>query len=93
MDLNYGSFLSIWDQMFGTWYRGKDYEIALGATDNYMNQRSFLYDLWSPFARFWVTLLLPARPELPTEPAQGELASAEQESTEPGTIKPRRRAA
>jgi sterol desaturase/sphingolipid hydroxylase (fatty acid hydroxylase superfamily) len=76
VDLNYGSFLSIWDQMFGTWYRGKDYEILLGATDNYMNQRSFFYDIWSPFHRFWKALLVPARAATPSKPPQSELSGA-----------------
>jgi sterol desaturase/sphingolipid hydroxylase (fatty acid hydroxylase superfamily) len=50
-DRNYGSTFSLWDHIFGTAYKGKNFKPQIDVTDNYFNQRGFLYDLTMPVVK------------------------------------------
>ncbi len=56
-DKNYGVIFSIWDHLFGTFYKGQNLQPVFGVTDNYFNKRTFLFDLIEPLRRFFLVAL------------------------------------
>lgn len=56
-DQNYGVILSIWDHLFGTFYKGPNHQPEFGVTDNYFNQKTLMFDLVEPMRRFYRVLL------------------------------------
>lgn len=49
MNKNFGSILTIWDHLFGTFYNGEIGQLEVGVPDNHYNKKSFVYDLLLPF--------------------------------------------
>ena len=56
-DLNYGVIFSVWDHIFGTYYKGSNVTPVFGVTDNYFNKRSFFFDLFEPLRRFFLVAI------------------------------------
>lgn len=71
-DTNFANNFAVWDHLFGTYYKGSNFNPVLGLDPNPYNRRGVTFDTWQAQAGFVRSLLQPLTRILPRGPRQGQ---------------------